>query len=111
MLIRKVNEEQSLVVYKKYGQRNVCQYDLLGFHNDTLIASLWQDQNEEWHWTIRLYNIESVADMHVYSTDITEVISYFISQVTEWLADEIVYLRNIYDDLTKEYIYVPIRIQ
>lgn len=100
MVLRKVDEEQGIV---KYGcQRNVCQYDLLGYYDNELIASLWKDNENEWHWTKRLYNLESVVDMYEYRTDITEVISDFISQVTEWLNDEIAYLRDMYDDLAEE---------
>ena len=54
MVLRQVDTEQGIVIYPN---RNIKQYDLLGYYNDELIASLWQDENQEWHWTKRLYNI------------------------------------------------------
>lgn len=107
MLVRKVAEEQGIVEFG-YNQRNVEQYDLLGYYNDVLIASLWKDNENEWHWTTRLYGLESVVDMYEYHTDIAEVISEFVSQVAEWLNDEIAYLRDMYDDLAEEDIEVEI---
>lgn len=101
MVIRNVDPEQGIVEFS-YSQRNVKQYDLLGFYDNVLIASLWKDNENEWHWTKRLYNLESVVDMYEYRTDITEIISDFISQVTEWIDDEIAYLRDMYDDLAEE---------
>lgn len=101
MVLRKVDEEQGIVEYG-YGQRNVCQYDLLGFYDDVLIASLWQDQDNEWHLTKRLYGMDTVEDLGEYHCEFQEVVSDFIDVVTEWLNDEIAYLRDMYDDLAEE---------
>lgn len=101
MVLRKVNEEQGIVEYIM-SQYNVCQYDLLGYYDNELIASLWKDQDNEWHWTKRLYNVGIVEDLGEYHCEFKEIASDFIEKVTEWLNDEIAYLRDMYDDLAEE---------
>lgn len=100
MILKRVDEEQGLVEYST--DRNVKQYDLLGYYNDELIASLWQDQNNEWHWNKRLYNIGTVYDLGEYHCEFSEIASDFIDKVTEWLNDEMAYIRCMYDDLHEE---------
>jgi len=101
MVLRKVDEEQGIVEYM-YSQHNTQQYDLLGYYNDELIASLWQDQNKEWHWTKRLYDIGRVEDLGEYHCEFEQIASDFLDKVKEWLNDEIAYLRDMYDDLEED---------
>lgn len=100
MILRKVAEEQGITEY--LGQRNIEQYDLLGFYDDELIASLWKCNENEWHWTKRIYNIGVVEDLGEYHCEFKEIASDFLEKVTEWLNDEIAYLRDMYDDLAEE---------
>ena len=103
MVLRQTDTEQSIV---EYPNRNIEQYDLLGYYNDELIASLWKDQNNEWHWTKRLFNMNKVYDLGVYHCEFSEIASDFIDKVKEWLHDEIVYIQDMYDDLAEEDIPV-----
>lgn len=103
MILRNVNPEQGIV---EYGIRNKKQYDLLGFYNDELIASLWLGNDGEWRWTKRLYNLETVEEIGEYYGEFSEIVADFLSEVTEWLNDEIAYLRDMYDDLVEEDIPV-----
>ena len=103
MVLRQVDTEQSIV---EYPNRNIKQYDLLGYYDNELIASLWQDENLEWHWTKRLYNMGLVYDLGVYHCEFSEIASDFIDKVKEWLNDEIAYIENMYDDLAEKDISV-----
>ena len=96
MVLKQVDEEKGIA---KYPDVNVKQYDLLGYYDDVLIASLWQDAENGWHWTKRLYGIERVVDMGIYDSDFKDVVCDFIDQVTEWLNDEIKYIQQMCDDL------------
>lgn len=100
MVIRNVDPKQGLTEY--LGQRNIKQYDLLGYYNDELIASLWKCNENEWHWTKRLYNLGINEDLGEYHCEFKEIASDFLEKVTEWLNDEIAYLRDMYDDLAEE---------
>lgn len=100
MVLRKVDVEQELTEY--LCQRNIEQYDLLGYYDDELIASLWKCNENEWHWTKRLYNLKTNEYLGKYYCEFNEIVSDFLKKVTEWLNDEIIYLRNMYDDLTDE---------
>lgn len=68
---------------------------------------MWQDQDKEWHFTKRLYGLDTVEDLGEYHCEFKEIASDFIDKVTEWLDDEIAYLRDMYDDLAEE--DVPMR--
>lgn len=100
MIIKRVDEEQGLTEYLK--QRNVEQYDLLGFYDDELIASLWKSNENEWHWTKRLYELGRNEYLGEYHCEFSQIVNDFIEEVTEWLGDEIAYLRDMYDDLAEE---------
>lgn len=58
--VNEVNPEQGIT---EYGYKNVRQFDLTAFYNEHLIASLWQDEDGNWYWTKRLYNIGTVEDV------------------------------------------------
>ena len=103
MVLRQTDAEQSIV---EYPNRNIEQYDLLGYYNDELIASLWKNEKNEWHWTKRLFNMNKVYDLGVYHCEFSEIASDFIDKVKEWLHDEIVYIQDMYDDLAEEDIPV-----
>lgn len=105
MVLRNVDPEQGIVEYG-YSQRNVKQYDLLGFYDNELIASLWKDQDNKWHWTKRLYNLGVVKDLGEYHCEFKEIASDFIDVVKDWLNDEIAYLSDMYDDLAEKDISV-----
>lgn len=104
MVLRKVTEEQGLIEF--LGQRNVEQYDLLGYYDDELIASLWKCSENEWHWTKRIYGIGVAEDLGEYHCEFKEIASDFLKKVTTWLNYEIVYLRDIYDGLAEKDISI-----
>lgn len=82
----------------EYGYRNKKQFDLRAFYGEHLIASLWQDDEENWHWTKRLYDSGSVEDIDIKYLDdksIKGIIEDFCVRVTDWLNDEVSYLMDI----------------
>lgn len=105
MVIKQVDAEQGLVEIGS-GLRNIEQYDLLGYYDNELIASLWKDNEDNWHWTKRLYGLNRIIDMYCYQKDISKVIGEFMNQVTEWLNDEMAYLKCMYKDLINKNIII-----
>lgn len=95
MVLKRANEEQELT--KCFGQRNVLQYDLLNDY-DMLIASLWKCDENEWHCTKRLYNLGETEDLGEYECKFEVVVNDFLKKVSEWINDEIEFLRSIYND-------------
>lgn len=80
------------------GYKNIRQYDLRAFYGKHLIASLWQDKEENWHWTKRLYDLGSVEDLETEYIDdksIEGILNEFAVCVADWLNDESSYLHNI----------------
>lgn len=92
MYIIKADPEQGIA---EYGTRNVKQFDMRAFYGNHLIASLWQDDEGNWHWTKRLYDLRTVEDVDItYLEDksILGIINLFAEEVHDWLDDEISYL-------------------
>lgn len=88
----------------EYGYRNMKQFDLRAFYGEHLIASLWQDDEENWHWTKRLYDLGSVEDVDVKYLDdksIKGIIEDFAVRVTDWLNDEASYLIDIANSINE----------
>lgn len=97
--INEVSPEQSIT---EYGCRNIRQFDLSAYYNEHLIASLWQDKEGNWHWTKRLYGIDTVENIEtdiLDDTSLNGIISDFVEQVRDWLDDEEGYLHNLKNDL------------
>lgn len=93
--IFKTNPEQGIA---EYGYRNIRQFDMRAYDGTHLVASLWQDENEDWHWTKRLYDIGNVEDVDTTYLDdksVAGVIKEFAVIVKDWLEDEISYLTDI----------------
>lgn len=90
--IIEVDEEQGIA---EYGTRNIRQFDMRAYYGEHLIASLWQDGEENWHWTKRLYDIGTVTYLNTtYLEDksVLGIINHFAMEVHDWLEDEISYL-------------------
>lgn len=93
--IFKTDPEQGIA---EYGYRNIRQYNMTVFYGEHLVASLWQGENEDWHWTKRLYDIGNVEDVDTTYLDdksVAGVIKEFAVIVQDWLEDEISYLTDI----------------
>lgn len=98
MVLRNVDPEQEITTF---GIKNKKQFDLLGFYDDELMASLWLGNDGEWYWTKRLYNIESVHLLGEYG-EFDELAADFIEEVAIWIRDEIDYLQDMYNDLEED---------
>ena len=88
----------------EYGYCNKKQFDLRAFYGDHLIASLWQDNEENWHWTKRLYDSGSVEDIDIKYLDdksINGIIEDFFVRVTDWLNDEVSYLIDLANSINE----------
>lgn len=97
--IIETDPEQGIV---EYGYRNIRQFDMRAYSGNHLVASLWQDREENWHWTKRLYDIGFVEDVDTtYLEDkfVLGIIKEFAVIVQDWLDDEISYLTSIKDDI------------
>lgn len=106
--VNEVNPEQSIT---EYGYKNIRQFDLTAFYNEHLIASLWQDEDENWHWTKRLYNIKTIEDINTQWLDdksLKGIIADFLVRVRDWLDDEESYLNSLKIDIDKEDLIVVI---
>ena len=106
--VNEVNPEQSIT---EYGYKNIRQFDLTAFYNEHLIASLWQDEDENWHWTKRLYNIKNVEDVEIQWLDdksLKGIISDFIVRVRDWIDDEESYLNSLKIDIDEEDLIVVV---
>lgn len=93
--IIETDPEQGIV---EYGCRNIRQFDMRAYSGNHLVASLWQDREENWHWTKRLYDIGVVEDVDTTYLDdktVAGVIEEFAVIVQDWLEDEISYLLSI----------------
>lgn len=93
--IIEVDTEQGIA---EYGYRNIRQFDMRAYYGEHLIASLWQDDEGNWHWTKRLYDLGTVEDVDItYLEDksLAGVIEEFAVIVQDWLEDEISYLTSI----------------
>lgn len=90
--IIEVDAEQGIA---EYGTRNIRQFDMRAYYGEHLIASLWQDGEENWYWTKRLYDIGTVTYLNTtYLEDksVLGIINHFAMEVHDWLEDEISYL-------------------
>lgn len=88
----------------EYGHRNIRQYDMRAYYGSILIASLWQDNDEEWHWNKRLYDIGIVENLDITCLDdksIVGIINEFAVIVQDWLDDEVSYLTDIKNGIDK----------
>ena len=106
--VNAVEPEQGIV---EYGYKNVKQFDLTAFYNEHLIASLWQDEEENWHWTKRLYDIGTVEDVDIEYLDdksLKGIISDFLVRVRDWIDDEESYLHGLKLDIVEEDLVVVI---
>lgn len=106
--INETNPEQSIT---EYGYKNVRQFDLTAFYNEHLIASLWQDEDKNWHWTKRLYNMGTVEDIDTQWLDdksLKGIIADFLVRVRDWLDDEESYLNSLKIDIDEEDLIVVV---
>ena len=106
--INEVNPEQSIT---ECGYKNVRQFDLTAFYNEHLIASLWQDEDENWHWTKRLYNIGTVEDVDTRWLDdksLKGIVADFLVRVRDWIDDEENYLNSLKIDIDEEDLIVVV---
>ena len=106
--VNEVNSEQEIT---EYGYKNVRQFDLTAFYNEHLIASLWQDEDGDWHWTKRLYNIGTVEDIETEYLDdksLKGIIADFLVRVRDWLDDEESYLNSLKIDIDEEDLIVVV---
>ncbi len=97
-------ETDSEQMIAKDGYRNMRQFDIQAYCNDHVVASLWQDEKEDWHWTKRLYDSENTEDMDIAELNnktINGVIGEFVERVIAWLDDEAAYLLDIKNSLDK----------
>lgn len=82
----------------EYGYRNIKQFDLRAFYGEDIVASLWKDNEENWHWTKRLHDIGNVEDVdttYLEDKSILGIVKEFAVIVQDWLDDEIGYLTSI----------------
>ena len=106
--VNEVDPEQGIA---EYGYKNVKQFDLTAFYNQHLIASLWQDKEENWHWTKRLYNMGTIEDINIEYLDnksLKGIISDFLVRVRDWIDDEESYLNSLKLDIDEEDLIIVI---
>lgn len=106
--VNAVEPEQGIV---EYGYKNIKQFDLTAFYNEHLIASLWQDEEENWHWTKRLYDIGTVENVDIEYLDdksLKGIISDFLVRVRDWLDDEESYLNGLKVNIDEEDLIVVV---
>ena len=106
MTISEVNKElleQSIT--DSCIHKNIRQFDLRAYYDEILVASLWQDEEKNWHWTKRLYDIGTVEDMETEYLDnksLKGIIAEFLICVRDWLEDEEDYLKSIRNELDED---------
>ena len=106
-----VNEVDPVQGIAEYCYKNVRQFDLTAFYNQHLIASLWQDEEENWHWTKRLYDMGSVEDIDTEYLDdksLKGIISDFLVRVRDRLDDEESYLNGLKNDIDEDDLIVVV---
>ncbi len=98
VIIIETDPEQMIA---KNGCRNIKQFDIQT-GCDNLIASLWQDGEENWYWTKRLYDSGDIQNIDISKLNdktINGTIRSFVEQVIIWLDNEASYLLSLKNSL------------